>query len=83
MFETSILKIIRAAFDAIDRIASSVTAACVFAALVGPALQGSDRGLIVAGVAGVIAFLIALLAGSTKVMLDSLITQLESEGGNT
>lgn len=83
MSEKSILMVIRASFDAVDRIASSVTAACLFAALVGPVLQKSSHGLVVAGLAGVIAFFIALLAGSIKVMLDSLLARLESEGGDT
>ena len=38
------LRIARAIFDAADRISSSVTAACVVAALLGPALKTQPEG---------------------------------------
>lgn len=82
MSETSILKIIRAAFDAIDRICSSVTAACVVAALLGPAILAQPDDVVKATVAGVTFLVLTLIAGIVKVMLDSLITQAEANGGD-
>lgn len=80
MSETSILKLIRAAFDAVDRISSSVTAACVVAALLGPAIQAQPDSLSRATVAGVAFFCVSLIAGVAKVVLDSLIRK--ANGGD-
>lgn len=82
MSETSILKIIRASFDAVDRICSSVTAACVVAALLGPAIQAQPDDVVKATVAGVCFLGLTLLAGIVKAMLDSLITKAEADGGD-
>lgn len=79
MSEISTLKLFRAAFDAVDRISSSVTAACVVAALLGPAMQVQPDSLSKATLAGVAFFCVSLIAGIAKVMLDSLI--LQADGG--
>lgn len=76
------LRIVRAIFDAADRISSSVTAACVVAALLGTAIQVQPGDVVKATVAGVCFLGLALIAGIVKAMLESLITQAEANGGD-
>ena len=76
------LRVARAIFDAADRISISVTAACVVAVLLGPALKAQPDGYYSAVLAGAVFLLLALIAGVAKGMLDSLITKAESEGGD-
>ena len=76
------LRIARAIFDAADRISSSVTAACVVAALLGPALKTQPEGYFNAFWAGAVFLLLTLIAGIAKGMLDSLITKAEADGGD-
>ncbi|MEC8916330.1 MAG: hypothetical protein VX796_01755 [Pseudomonadota bacterium] len=76
------LRIARAIFDAADRISSSVTAACVVAALLGPALKTQPEGYFTAFWAGAVFLLLTLIAGIAKGMLDSLITKAEADGGD-
>ncbi|MGQ7245152.1 hypothetical protein ACUN9V_17010 [Salinicola sp. V024] len=82
MSYSSRLRIARAIFDAADRISSSITAACVVAALLGPALKTQPDGYLTAFVAGAIFLVLTLIAGIAKGMLDSLITKAETDGGD-
>ncbi|MBZ9559050.1 MULTISPECIES: hypothetical protein [unclassified Modicisalibacter] len=78
------LRVARAIFDAADRISSSVTAACVVAALLGPTLRTQPDGMAHAFWGGAVFLVVALVAGIAKSMLDSLITKAEAdEGGDS
>lgn len=76
------LRIARAVADAVDRISSSITAACVVAALLGPALKAQTDGMANAFAWGAIFLGLTLAGGIVKSMLDSLITKAETDGGD-
>ena len=80
MSNLSRLRISRAVFDAADRISSSITAACVIAVLLGPALDA--HAMVNAFAWGALFLALTLTAGIVKSMLDSGIKMSETDGGD-
>lgn len=80
MSETFILKLIRSAIEAVEKITTGVTTACVVAVILNPLIGSNADSEFIATVAGICACSLALVTAGVKVVLDSMISR--KEGGS-